>query len=303
MHLKSAVHRLGSATITQVRELDPWIVNPRTWFPTITNDQLAAARTRYPAVLHGNGQMVCVVSTYVVQLGDKVIVIDTGIGNNKSRPGEPDMNMLDTDYLNRLVHNGFDPARVDIVINTHLHPDHCGWNTRWLNEEWVPTYPNARYLFHRVEVDHLRALTATVEDGHGGALFSNLYTDSVEPIIRQARWGLVAPEDIIADCNGTTVIAVNAPGHTPGHLAVEISDGSQTFLMTGDAFHHPLQLDFPDLPMFADADTPTASRTRADLLNRCATGGTRLLTSHFRLCFPIGVKQNHQGGFRWTAQF
>lgn len=297
-----AVHTLGSAIITQLSELDRWIVNPRTWFPAVTDDQLTVASTKYPWSFDTNDgwHMVSTLSNYVVQLGDLVIVVDTGIGNHKPRPGEPDMDMLDTNYLELFTQAGFDPERVDVVVSTHLHPDHCGWNTTWADGKWLPTYPNARYLFHEVELENIRSLAAP-DKAPGNAMFANLYSDSVEPIFQQAQWEWVKPGDTIAELAGTTVTVVGTPGHTPGHLAVEINDGTQTFLIIGDAFHQPFQLDFPDLPMFADVDTARAAHTRAKLVRRCADEGVQLLTAHFHTQAPIGVIQSTTGDLQWTG--
>ncbi|RIT40854.1 MBL fold metallo-hydrolase [Mycobacteroides abscessus] len=296
------VHTLGRAEITQISELDQWIVNPRAWFPDLTDEQLSHAKQRYPSTLREGDpwRMVSTLSNYVVQLGDLVIVVDTGIGNHKPRPGEPDMNMLETDYQSRFRLAGFDPERVDMVVSTHLHPDHCGWNTSWHSGRWVPTYPNARYLFHGVELDNIRALAAPGSSS-GSALFASLYSDSVEPILQQAKWESVSTGDVIAQYGGTTVSLVATPGHTPGHLAVEISDGQRSYLIIGDAFHHPFQLDFRDLQMFADADTPRASRTRAELLERCVREDTRLLTAHFYTRTPVGVQKDADGQLHWTG--
>ncbi|SHT34497.1 Beta-lactamase-like protein [Mycobacteroides abscessus subsp. abscessus] len=299
---RHAVHTLGSATITQLSELDRWIVNPRKWFPAITDDQLALAGTKYPWSRNADPhhKLVSTLSNYVVQLGALVILVDTGIGNHKPRPGEPDMDMLHTDYPRLFTQAGFAPERVDLVINTHLHPDHCGWNTTWVKDQWLPTYPNARYLFHEVELTNIRSLAAPAK-APTNAMFANLYSDSVEPILQQAKWELVRPGDTIAELNGTTVTLASTPGHTPGHLAVEISDGQQTFLIIGDAFHQPFQLDYPDLPMFADADTSQAMLTRAELVRRCADEGARLLTAHFHTHEPVGIHRTTTGELRWTG--
>ncbi|EFV13696.1 MBL fold metallo-hydrolase [Segniliparus rugosus] len=288
---------LGSATVTQLTELDPWFVDPREWFPAITDEQLVAAHAKYPFSLRRGGQweMVTVVHNYVVSLGDKLIVLDTCIGNHKPRPGLPDMHMLNTDYLERFVAAGFDPDRVDVVASTHLHPDHCGWNTRLVDGAWRPTFPNALHLFHSVEFDYLRGLAADSE------LYAQLYADSVEPILESGKWELIEAGQIVAEAGGTRIMAVAAPGHTPGHLVFEIADGNESLLVIGDAFHHPFQIEYRDLPMFSDADSPQAMRTRSELLERCANEGARLLTAHFPAKSPVGVRRDAAGEFQWTG--
>ncbi|HYM30024.1 MAG TPA: MBL fold metallo-hydrolase, partial [Candidatus Cybelea sp.] len=95
--------------------------------------------------------------TWVVRNGKHTILIDTCIGNHKSRPGAPFWNDRDGPYLDRLREVGVAPEQVDYVMCTHMHVDHVGWNTKLESGRWVPTFPNAKYLFSRVEYAHYEA--------------------------------------------------------------------------------------------------------------------------------------------------
>ncbi|MDJ0114406.1 MBL fold metallo-hydrolase, partial [Rhodococcus erythropolis] len=68
--------------------------------------------------------------------------------------------MFGTDYLSRFADTCVDVGDVDLVVSTHLHPDHCGWNTALEAETWRPTFPRATYIFDRTELAALEQLAA-----------------------------------------------------------------------------------------------------------------------------------------------
>lgn len=94
------------------------------------------------------------VHSWLVRDRDRNILIDTGAGNGKPRPYAPYFDHLDTPYLERLRAAGCEPEDIDYVLLTHLHVDHVGWNTQLENGDWLPTFPNARYIFARAEYDY-----------------------------------------------------------------------------------------------------------------------------------------------------
>jgi glyoxylase-like metal-dependent hydrolase (beta-lactamase superfamily II) len=101
-----------------------------------------------------------------VQADGMTVAVDTGAGNGKDRPGQPLFGGLSTSYLENLVSAGVQPENVDVAINTHLHADHVGWNTRRDDSRWVPTFPNARRRSRRATWARMRSPTRTM---HGGA--------------------------------------------------------------------------------------------------------------------------------------
>jgi glyoxylase-like metal-dependent hydrolase (beta-lactamase superfamily II) len=94
------------------------------------------------------------VHSWVLQTDGMTVVVDTGAGNGKDRPGQPLFAWLSTLYPENLARSGVQPEDVDIVINTHLHADHVGWNTRSHDGHWVPTFPNARYVLPGPDVEY-----------------------------------------------------------------------------------------------------------------------------------------------------
>lgn len=210
--------------------------------------------------------------SFAVQVGGLRILVDTGIGNGKQRANAA-WHDLGTGYLRRLAAAGFTPERVDVVITTHLHTDHVGWNTRLEDGEWVPTFPNARYVTSAAEWDYWAA--AELDEAR-----RQMFRDSVTPIRDNGQYDrLDVPEQGHELAPG--ILLVPATGHTPGQLAVQLRGTDRTALITGDSVHHPVQLSHPHLTSCVDTDTAQAVRTRARLLNELADTDTLLLGSHF----------------------
>ncbi|WP_164706409.1 MBL fold metallo-hydrolase [Methylobacterium sp. XJLW] len=138
----------------------------------------------------------------------KRILIDGCVGNGKVRDARPDWCNLSTAFLDRLAEAGATPDDIDYVLCTHLHADHVGWNTRLIDGRWVPTFPNATYVFGRTEHAFWQA------EHEKGARGPHLqaYRDSVLPILEAGR-ALVVDEDHVLE--GVLHLAP-APGHTPG---------------------------------------------------------------------------------------
>lgn len=210
--------------------------------------------------------------TFAIRSKGLRVLVDTGIGNGKTR-ANPAWHDLDSDYPERLTAAGFAPEDVDLVIITHLHTDHVGWNTRLAGGSWTPTFPNARYLTSRTEWEHWA-------DFDMDEARSQMFRDSVHPV-RDA--GLLDLVDVAED--GTEVAPgirlVPTPGHTPGQVAVELRDGAASAVITGDCIHHPVQLHDPAIASCVDADAEQAGRTRRRLLAALADTDTLLLGTHF----------------------
>jgi glyoxylase-like metal-dependent hydrolase (beta-lactamase superfamily II) len=153
-------HPAWSLGGTVVRRIDEIALPPQTgtWLlPEATADVIGEAGWLHPDFADA-GTLLLASHTFAVEAGGLRILVDTGIGNGKTR-GNPAWKGLDTDYLQRLTDAGFPPDSVDLVITTHLHTDHVGWNTHLVDGDWKPTFPHARYLTSRTEWDHW----ATVE--------------------------------------------------------------------------------------------------------------------------------------------
>lgn len=252
---------IGDVEVTRVGE---WVVpTPREMLvPDITDQQIADAASwvgRYFA----RGLLLLSLHTFVVRSRGRTIVVDTCVGDNPVRmvPGNPD-------FLERLaaeIEGGLEA--VDTVLCTHLHFDHVGWNTRVVDGRRVPTFANARYLFGRDELEYL----SSEEDEMSIEEFD------VRPVIDAGLADFVDTAHTVTD----EVRTIPTVGHTPGHVSVLIESKDERALITGDAFHTPLQVRHPQLASAFDWDSDRSTATRRELLDEHADSDLLILGTHF----------------------
>ncbi len=209
---------------------------------------------------------------FALKTPDKTIIVDTCIGEGRDREF-PVFCDMQSDYLRDLVAAGYDPDAVDIVLCTHLHFDHVGWNTKREGDRWVPTFPNARYLFGRHEYEHWNA-------HRDGDHHMAHWDDAVAPVVDAGLVDLIEPHHQVCP----EVSLFPTPGHTPGHVSVLIRSQGREAVITGDLMHHPIQLARPDLPVNADSDKAQGVATRTAFCQRFADSDTVVIGSHF--CDP-----------------
>ncbi|WP_329491575.1 MBL fold metallo-hydrolase [Kitasatospora sp. NBC_01246] len=264
---------VGDLTVHRIDEI-PLPPDTGQWLlPDATPEVVRGQDWLRPDFADPAGRLLIDSHTFAFTVGGLKVLVDTGIGNGKDR-ANPAWHDLDTDYLDRLTAAGYPPADVDLVILTHLHTDHVGWNTRADgNGAWVPTFPNARYLTSRTE----REFWAGREMDEPRR---RMFRDSVDPV---AEAGLLDLVDVPA--GGAEVAPglrlLPTPGHTPGHLAVELSGEGGAALVTGDCVHHPVQFAHPAIGSCVDIDPARSRATRRSLLESLAGTGTLVLGTHF----------------------
>jgi glyoxylase-like metal-dependent hydrolase (beta-lactamase superfamily II) len=252
--------KIGDVSVTRVVESTP-VLDPAGFFPKATPDDWARHRSwLVPHFVDEEGHALLSIHMLVVESQGRTIVVDCCVGEGKTLPY--DLGPRDG-FLGELAAAGYDPAGVDTVLCTHLHFDHVGWNTRFVDGAWVPTFPNARYLFGRVEWEHWSA-SRDDEPIH-------VLAESVRPVVDAGLSELVESTHRITD----EVWLEPTPGHTPGHHSVRISSGGQEAVITGDMTHHPIQIAEPHFGISADVDPDWATRTRREFLARY--GGTPVL--------------------------
>ena len=237
-----------------------------------------------PHFMDEAGNLKMSVHALIVETPDRCIVVDTCIGNDKER-NVPNWNMLQTTFLEDLEAAGFDRMKVDTVMCTHLHVDHVGWNTMLVDGEWVPTFPNARYLVAEKE---WRYWDANEDEGYGPIL-----DDSVRPIVEAGLMDFVDMEHRICD----EVWLEPTPGHTPGHVSVHIASNGEEALITGDCIHHPCQMSRTDWCSSADFDQAQGKATRESLLGRYVDSGVLIIGTHFATPTAGHVKPRSEGGY------
>lgn len=208
--------------------------------------------------------------SYVVKTPHHTILVDSCIGNDKPRPLRPKWNMkTDATYMRALAVAGVSVDDIDYVMCTHLHVDHVGWNTRLENGRWVPTFPNARYLFARDEFDYWTEQHAKTPIAPFG--------DSVLPVVEAKQAEIVNNDFEIGD----HARILPTPGHTPGHVAFAFGRAKDSAVVAGDLMHSPLQARYPQLSAKFDVDGTQAATTRRNFLERYCDTDTLCCTAHF----------------------
>jgi glyoxylase-like metal-dependent hydrolase (beta-lactamase superfamily II) len=209
-----------------------------------------------------------------VTVDSRVIVIDPCNGNGRDHPLAL-FNQLNTPYLERFAATGIRPADVDIVFCTHLHHDHCGWSTQLKNGRFVPTFPNARYVYVRREYERWQHPPARPPSSYD--LNVGVFDHSVRPIVEAGLAEIVNATHRLTDSMGIEP----APGHTLGHSMLHLISAAQHAYFTGDVFHHPLQLLYPQLCMPGDDDRIAAIETRRSVLSLCVRNEALIVPAHF----------------------
>jgi glyoxylase-like metal-dependent hydrolase (beta-lactamase superfamily II) len=219
-------------------------------------------------------RIVASVHSWVLKTRHHTILIDTCVGNHKERPELRGFHMLNQPYLENLAAAGLMPEDIDFVLCTHLHVDHVGWNTRLDNGRWVPTFPNARYVFSKIDRDYFDPA-----GGEGGKdeAHARVFNDSVLPIL-EARQELLVDGGMAL---GDDLTIEPAPGHSPGHVLIALASQGAEALFTGDIMHHPIQIHHPGWSSSFCSDPEETRRTRWRLLERAAAKGSLLYPAHF----------------------
>lgn len=212
-----------------------------------------------------SGEIELAFQAFVVLTADRTLLVDACLGDRPSPFAE--IAAPGSRFLEALSDAGVAPENIDTVVCTHLHFDHTGWLTRRAGDRWVPTFPNADHLLVGEEWHHWAEHPSPIV----------LLEDSVAVIVDEARHRVVSTEHEIA----AGVRLVSTPGHTPGHVSVEVRADGEAAVITGDAFHHPVQVRHPEWRDVSDTDHDQAVATRQALLERCARTGTWMIGSHF----------------------
>ncbi len=263
---------VGDFQVDRILEQELPGFDPFDFLPTLTPEILEANRHWLePLSLDpASGLFIFPMQSYLVRTGRHTILVDSCVGNHKHRPTRANWHMKDdTAYMDGLAAVGVGVEDVDFVMCTHLHPDHVGWNTRLDDGRWVPTFPNARYVFSRAELAYWEARHAEAEIPY--------MTDSVLPVVEAGQVVQVESDHAFED--GITLEPT--PGHTPDHFAVHLTSSGSDAVMCGDLIHSPLQCRYPDLVAKPDYDREQAKATRHAFIDRYCETDTLICTAHF----------------------
>lgn len=269
---------LGELRIDQVVESVVRGFDPFKFYPDCTEAALASIRAELtPHQLDPDtGNLVLPIQTYVVRTKHHTILIDSCGGEHKDRPKRPFWHQkTETGYLQKLAAQGVTPEQVDYVFCTHLHVDHAGWNTQLIDGRWVPTFPNAKYVFAQEEYTYWKSKSAEDPKAYDHGTF----LDSVLPVVE-------AQQAVLVDCDfalDDQIKLAPTPGHTPGHVAINMTSHGAQGVMSGDLMHSLLQCHYPDWSSMACTNPVQSRATRRQFLERYCDTDTLILTAHFPL--------------------
>jgi glyoxylase-like metal-dependent hydrolase (beta-lactamase superfamily II) len=206
------------------------------------------------------------VTCFLLRSAGKTILVDTGIGRRR-RPNMPLGNLNDS-----LAEAGVRPDEVDVVLNTHLHVDHVGWNTIDKDDGTREIFfPKAKFWFQQGEWDFWMTPAKLADPGNAHLV------ECVEPLKDTGRITFADKEQAIDE----HLTFIPTPGHTPGHVAIGIVSQGERAVIVGDASHHAVQLLHPDWSPSFDTDPVLAGKTRAKLFDFAIDEGRTWMAGHW----------------------
>ena len=281
--------RIGDVTIARVTEFE-WPAPGTDFLIEATPEALRRHAWLTPDFVTPAGEIRISVHALLVEAPGLRLVVDTCFGENKDLPHLALMERQG-DFLAKLGLAGFTRENVDVVLCTHLHVDHIGWNTMWEGGCWAATFPNARYLFGEAEYAY------TTSDDERLAKFGTDTTlrESVTPIVEAGLADFVASDHRLSP----ELRLIPTPGHTPGHVSLVIESQGQSAVITGDMMHHPCQIPHPEWQDRYDADHADAVATRERMLAEWSQSGTLVIGTHFTT--PTAGRITREAGY-WKLE-
>ena len=271
--------QVGNVKITRVIEME---VAGGTKFilPQATPEKIMEMPWLIPHFANEEGKLIMSIHALVIETPSQKMIVDTCIGNDKQR-NIPTWTNLQLPFLEDLQEAGYDRLEIDTVMCTHLHVDHVGWNTMLVDDEWLPTFPNARYLIGREEYEYW-------DVADPGELNGGVMDDSVRPVFEAGLVDLVEMDHQVCD----DIRFEPTTGHTPGHVSVHIESEGEEALITGDCIHHPCQIEKIDWASSADYDQGASTATRRQLMKKYADKDILIIGTHFATPTAGHLKSN-----------
>ncbi|MGB1234640.1 MAG: MBL fold metallo-hydrolase [Planktomarina sp.] len=279
--------KIGQVEVWRILDLLGPFKTPEELFPNAGPDVADQIKALDPdGIFRSTGHLILPIQGFLLKTGDQVILIDSCVGHDKTVPSVPAWHQQSGGrFMGSLAAAGVTTDDVDIVMCTHLHTDHVGWNTQLVDGRWVPTFANAKYILPKAdECDHRTDNTV-------------MYQESVLPVVANGQAELIEAPYALNDA----ITLIPTPGHTEGHVSVQVESNGRRGLITGDAIHSTAQCTYPEWHFKYDSDPVTAVASRKQLLETVASTGSTVLGSHFTLP-SIGHVYDTNGTFSWKSR-
>ncbi len=264
---------IGDVTIDSIWEFGGPYRDASEIYPDITPEIIARHRPWMieSCMEEATDLLVFAFQSFLIRTPDHTILVDCCVGEDKERPLRPAWHRKKWPWMANLLAAGVTPEDIDFVMCTHLHVDHVGWNTQLKDGRWVPTFPNARYIFAASEYDYWKGVLAEQD------WIRDAFNDSVLPVVEAGRADLVANDHEIV--KGAWLAP--APGHTPGGVVLNLESGGDKAIFTGDMMHHAIQVPEPQLSTIFCTDAELSAKTRTAFVENNADTGTLIVPAHF----------------------
>ena len=253
--------KVGNVTLTMVKDLPAMRGDPKYMYADVTQEQL----DNHKAWFNERGLLDVTIGSLLVRSAGKTILIDTGIGKQERPPFRTER----ADLVGNLAALGVRPEDVDLVVTTHLHVDHVGWNTIKRGEGWAPTFPNARYLIQQKEWDYF-----TAPEQRAKLIY---VSENVLPLAQAGVVEFMTHEKPITP----DLTYFPTPGHTPDHCSILVQSQGERALIIGDVAHHPIQMTETDWHVNADVDKAKAVESRKMVAEKLEREGILAIGGHW----------------------
>ena len=271
---------VGNVEITAVIDMVPPSRPTEMFFPEVASDDWAP----YQDVLE-DGQLQLYYGHFFLRSQGKVVMVDTGMG-----PGpHPERGNRTGDLVNQLKLAGVATDDVNVVVHTHLHADHVGWNLKISGGMPAPYFRRARYLVPRLDWEHF-----TKPDVIDSA---PQVKNSVVPLEKLRLMDLIDDGHNITD----EVKTLATPGHTPGHMVIMVSSQGEKAMIVGDAIHSRVQIQEPSWTPGVDIDKESSRRHREKLIELAERENYVVAAGHFHPDDHIGKVIRLEGRRYWQA--
>jgi glyoxylase-like metal-dependent hydrolase (beta-lactamase superfamily II) len=284
--------QIGDASIASIIEREgPWR-KPEEFFPLYDREAGLRHLAEMPPFVfdHASGRMCFTYQTFVIRTPHHTILVDTCLGDHKGFAAP--LNFPKQRWLDEFAASGLRLEDIDYVMCTHLHVDHTGWNTRLIDGRWVPTFPRAKYIFHKREYTAWEEVARQGKEHRDGVFRMNCLP------VMDAGQALLVDDDFSID---DLITLTPTPGHTPHHCCVNVASKGKRASVIGDLLHHPLQCREPEWCCYVDWDRAQSVQSRRIFLASVADTDTVILPVHFPS--PTAGWITSDGGARWRYRF